>query len=104
MQSIKEIINSPATPFSGSSLTFNMVAEQIEQRFGSKERKVFDPKHNCRTFAGWLQLGWRVKKGEKALRSVTFVEVKDADGNIVKRFPRKISLFYYRQVEKIDSV
>ena len=101
MKSIKEVMDTP-TPYSGSSHTFALVADQVEERFGPKARKEFDPYHTCRTFAGWLQLGYRVKKGQKALQSVTYVEKKDAVGNIVERFPRKISLFLLDQVEKVS--
>lgn len=104
IQSIKEIIDGPAiSPYTGSANTFNLVAKQIEKRWGKSEVKNYDPYKNALTFKSWIKLGYRVKKGEKAIRSITFVEVEDAQGNIVKRVPRTVFLFYYRQVEKIND-
>jgi hypothetical protein len=103
MQSIQEILEDSPTPYTGSSKTFEMVAEQIEARWGKKEVKNFDPETNTRTFASWLKLGYRVKKGEKALKSVTYIEKKDAEGKVVQKYPRTVNLFYFRSVEPIKE-
>ena len=55
---------------------------------------------NALTFTKWAILGYRVKKGERAIRSITFVEKKDEEGNVIRRFKRVVCLFYYLQVEK----
>jgi hypothetical protein len=105
MQSIQDIISGPpVSNYTGSEATRNMVAEQIKAKWGSSELKNYDPyKNTALTFAKWVSLGYRVKKGEKALRSITFLEVKDANGNITKRIKHKVFLFYYKQVEKIKA-
>ena len=54
-----------------------MIEQQIEARWGKSEVKNYDPFHSARTFNSWVKLGFRVKKGEKALRSVTVIETKD---------------------------
>lgn len=101
MKTIKEVLEASPTPYSGSTNTFNMVADQIERRFGSKARKEYDARTNCRTFASWLQLGYRVKAKEKALQSITYVEKKDEAGNVTEKYPRKVSLFFISQVQKV---
>lgn len=102
MKNIQQVLKeSPASSYTGSSQTFDMVSNQIKARWGETELKNYDPFHNTRTFRSWLSLGFRVKKGEKALRSITFVEEKDEQGNIIKRIPRAVFLFYYKQVELI---
>ncbi|MSU45001.1 hypothetical protein EXS45_02365 [Candidatus Nomurabacteria bacterium] len=105
MQSVKEILeNGPAvSPYTGSTTTYDMVAEQIKKRWGDKEVKNYDPYSNARTFAQWVRLGYRVKKGERSLKSITFISKKDAKGNIIKRYPRKINLFYYRSMEPVNN-
>jgi cell division protein FtsX len=104
MQSIKEIIlDSPVTAYTGSETTRAMIEEQIKERWGETEVKNFDPRHSARTFKSWVNLGYRVKKSEKALKSITYVEVKDAEGNVTKKYKRPCFLFYYRQVEKITN-
>jgi len=100
MKSIDELVASP-TPYSGSEHTFAMVADQIEKRFGLKARKEYDARANCRTFAAWLKLNYRVKPHERSLRSITYIEKKDATGNVIKTYPRVVHLFFISQVEKI---
>ena len=101
MKSVNEVLEASPTPYSGSIHTFNMVADQIEKRFGPKARKEYRAETNCRSYASWLQLGFRVKAKERALQSITYIEKKDSAGNVVETYPRKISLFFVSQVEKI---
>lgn len=102
MQSIKEIIEGPVTNYHSSEATRSLISEQIKERWGESELKNYDPFYTARTFKSWLSLGYKVRKGEKALRSITFIETKDAEGNVLKSIKRPVFLFYYRQVEKIE--
>ena len=101
MQSIKEIMAGPSiSGFTGSTATRDMVAAEIERRYGKAEVKKYDPEGNtCLTFAKWLSLGYAPRKGEKAIRSLTFVEQKDTEGNVIKKIPRPVFLFYVKQIE-----
>ena len=100
MKSMKEIMSGPSVSgFSGSKTTRDMVSAEIERRFGKAEQKKYDPERNCLTFAKWLSLGFCVKRGEKCIRSTTFIEQADAEGNVIKTIPRPVFLFYYLQVE-----
>ena len=102
MQSISEIISkSPVSPYTGSDMTRDMVLEQIIERYGEEEAEQFDPYSNCRTFAAWASMGFRIKKNERALKSVTFIEKKDDKGNVVKKIKRTVFLFYYKQCELV---
>jgi len=104
MKSIQEALKeSPVSPYTGSEKTFELVANQIKARWGESELKNYDPFHNARTFRSWLSLGFRVRKNEKALRSIVYTETKDTKGNVIKKARRHIYLFYYRQVEKINA-
>jgi antirestriction protein ArdC len=95
----------------GSERTAEIVREEIAQRWGEEEAKQYDPLKNCFTFQTWNKLGYRVKKGEKAIRSITYVEAKDkgdrnekdtTDGEEqkVRKYPKTVYLFYRTQVEK----
>jgi hypothetical protein len=63
---------------------------------------------NCFTIQTWNKLGYRVKKGEKAIRSITYVEAKDSTTDAddeeeetdVVKYPKTVYLFYRTQVEK----
>ena len=104
MKNIQEALKeSPVSAYTGSEKTFGLVSKQIVDRWGEAELKNYDPFHNARTFKSWISLGFRVRKGEKALRSIVYTETKDAKGNVIKKARRPVFLFYYRQVEKINA-
>lgn len=104
MKSIKEILedDSITSNYQGSEKTREMVQEQIKRIYGEQEIKNYDP-FKTFTFAGWLHLGYRPKKGSKALKSITFVERKNEKGEVISKYPRTINLFYYRSVEPIAN-
>lgn len=89
--------------YTGSTTTYDMVAAEIEKRWGSDEIERYDAERNCLPFSKWLQLGYCVRKNERAIRSVTFIEKKDAEGKVVKKYRRIVCLFYYLQVKPLKS-
>jgi len=92
----------------GSERTADAVREEIARRWGEDEAAKYDPLTNCFTIQTWNKLGFRVKKGEKAIRSITYVEGKDQaetddEGDAeqeVRTYPKTVHLFYRTQVEK----
>ncbi|MFH1233393.1 MAG: hypothetical protein V1649_01940 [Patescibacteria group bacterium] len=103
IQSIKEILAGPkVSNWHGSEKTRDMVAEQIKKIWGESELANYSAEKSALPFSVWASLGYRPKKGSKALKSVTYIERKDAQGNIIKRYPRKVNLFYYRSVVPIE--
>jgi hypothetical protein len=101
LKSVREIINSEASTYQGSEKTRSMIEKQIEERWGKAELRNYDPYFSARTFNSWVKLGFRVKKNEKALRSITVVETKDSNGEIISKVIRPCYVFFYKQVEKI---
>ena len=99
--SVKDVLELPASPYTGSELTRALVQAQIAERWGNAEAQNYDPYSNAFTFAQWLKRGYRVIKGQRALHSVTYRIVKDATGEIVKRLPKTVHLFYIKQVQKM---
>lgn len=104
MQNIKEFKNIPLTNYKGSLATKSLAEEFIREKYGAQEIKNMDCFHNLRTFNSWLKAGYRVRKGEKALKSYTFMS-EDKEGNLTlkKYYRRPVFLFYYRQVEAINN-
>lgn len=103
IKSIKEILAGPkVSNYHGSEKTRDMVASQVEAIWGKSELKNYNPEKSALPFSVWVNLGYRPKKGSKALKSITYIERKDAQGNIIKRYPRKVNLFYYRSVEPMN--
>ena len=84
----------------GSVNTAENVRKQILERWGQEEANQYDPKSNCLTFKQWIEHGYRVKKGEKAIKSFTMIEQKDEKGEVIRKFAKTVNLFYIHQVEK----
>ncbi|OHA37770.1 MAG: hypothetical protein A3H57_04825 [Candidatus Taylorbacteria bacterium RIFCSPLOWO2_02_FULL_43_11] len=99
MQSIKEI--ALASPYRGSEKTCEMVREQIRERWSDELADEFDPYTDAMPAVSWMAYGYRIRKGEKALKSVTFVEVKDEKGEVVRKIRRVVNLFHHCQVLKL---
>ena len=97
---IKQIISN----WTGSEKTSDLVRNQIAERWGAEEAKRYDPRENCLTFKAWLENGYSVRKGEKAIRSFIVVEKKDEKtGEVVEKRLKNISLFYEKQVDKLPA-
>ena len=92
--------------YQGSLKNKEMVEFQIAKRWGKKEVEKYNPRKNCFTYLTWQKKGYQIKKGEKALKSVTWIrkQVIDDETNKVTRtfsFPKVINLFYKKQVKKV---
>ncbi len=85
----------------GSENTAESVRKQILSRWGEEEAGKYDPKCNCLTFKQWHAHGYLVKKGEKALKSITIIEKRNEKGEVVEKYPKTVNLFYVRQVEEM---
>ncbi len=99
MQSIKEI--TLASPYRGSEKTCEMVREQIRERWGDELADDFDPYTDAMPLISWTAYGYRIRKGEKALKSITILEQKNEAGDVVKKIRRTVNLFHHCQVLKV---
>ena len=85
--------------WTGSEITESLVRKQVSTRWGTEEAERYNPKVNCLTIKKWNEGGYRVKKGEKALKSYIVIEKKDKKGEVVSKYPKQINLFYQKQVK-----
>lgn len=103
MTEIKEI----TSIYQGSVHTYSEIKGQIAERFGQEAAEAYNPTTNCFTFNRWIQEGYKVKKGEKALRTYTYIKSEKTDvktGEVQAfRYPKGVCLFYIDQVEKIEG-
>src|SRR3989338_5922750 len=99
MKQVKEVL---VSPYRGSETTYEMVKEQIEKRWGEECAEEFDPHTDAMPYSSWAAHGFVVKKGQRALKSITFIEVKDENDKVVRKVKRTVNLFHKRQVEKIS--
>ena len=98
IKSVQEIIKSP---WRGSEKTAELIREQLRARYNDEIADSFDASKDAMPFASWLSYGYRVRKGEKALKSVTYVDIEDDDGMSEKKIRRNVNLFHKCQVEKV---
>jgi hypothetical protein len=87
----------------GSERTADAVRDEIERRWGRSEAENYDPLTNCFTYQTWKAKGYFVKKGEKAIRSITYVETRgetEEGEEVSTTYPKTVYLFYIKQVEK----
>lgn len=89
--------------YRGSIKTAKMVRDQIRERYGSEAADSYEPSRSARTYKNWIKNGFIVKKGEKALESITMIDRKDSSGKVIESYPKKIFLFYQSQVERIQN-
>ena len=101
MENIKSIIKST---YRGSTATKEIVAQELERRYGSEEAKKYDPYTNCLTYRQWLAHNFRVRRGEHAIRSFTRIERKNEAGEVISTYPKRVNLFYYLQVEPVNQI
>lgn len=98
MKKVKEILKSP---WRGSEKTLELVREQLRERYNDDVADEFDAAKDAMPFSCWLSYGYRVRKGEHALKTITFVEVLNNKGEVEKKIKRTCNLFHRKQVEKI---
>lgn len=102
MKTIGEAIEDAiVSPWRGSEQTAEHVREQLRERYGDDVADEFNPTTDAMPLLSWAAYGFRVRKGEKALKSVSFVEVKNDRGEVEKKIRRVVNLFHRRQVEKV---
>lgn len=94
-----EHIKTAITNWHGSSKTAESIREEVRKRWGDEVAKEYDPTWSARPYSAWRKLGFQVKKGETALRSITAVETKDSKGKVVSRHFRPVFLFHYKQLD-----
>ncbi|MEI6296503.1 MAG: hypothetical protein WCO84_02535 [bacterium] len=87
--------------YTGSKETFEAVRLQILERYGQEAADEYDPNIHCMTYKKWLENGYKVRLGEKSLRSMTIVEKKGPDGSVIARYPKQVCLFHYCQVREL---
>ena len=92
------LANRPRSNYQGSEKTLAMVKEQVKERWGIRAANSFDPYHDAMTATAWFAAGFKIKRGEKALRSITFIETEDDSGNLHHKVRRGVNLFHKRQV------
>ncbi len=99
MKTVKETL---VSPWRGSEKTAADVREQVRDRFGVDAADDFDPTTDAMPFSSWLAQGYAVRKGSKALKSVTILEMIDPeDEKKVRKVRRVVNLFHRRQVDKV---
>jgi len=99
MENLSQIMAVPSS-YRGSEKTAAKVKEEIARRW-PKLADSYDPRFTTRTFRQWAKIGYRVKQGEKAIKSITVIEQTDSKGRVIKKYPKVVNLFHLNQVERV---
>jgi hypothetical protein len=100
MKTIRETL---VSPWRGSSKSEEDVREQVREKFGDEAAEEFDASKDAMPFSSWLAQGYAVRKGSKALKSITIIEMKDPeDEKKVRKIKRTVNLFHRKQVDRIS--
>ena len=102
MKAIKEVIaDQIVSPWRGSEKSEESVREQIRAKYGYECATEFQASTDAMPYKSWASYNFRVKKGERALKSITILEVKDEKGEVISKIARTVNIFHKRQVAKI---
>ena len=71
---------------------------QIEKKFGKKIAAETNLKEDIKTFARWHFDGYRIKPGAESLRGVRLEDVRNKEGEVIKRIPKPVRYFHRYQV------
>ncbi len=97
-----EIETLPKTNFMGSQRNYDSVKQQLLERYGEEIADEYDPFVNCRTYNDWKKNNYLVNRGARSFKAVVVVEKKDKDGQVIKKYPKTICLFFRNQVHKVE--
>ena len=97
-----EIETLPNTNYMGSKKNYESVKSQLLERYGKEIADEYDPFVNCRTYNDWAKNSYVVNRGARSFKAVVVVEKKDKEGNVIKRYPKTICLFFRNQVHKVE--
>ena len=102
MKSIKQVVaDQIVSPWRHSEKSEADVREQIRARWGDDLAEDFSAAKDAMPHKSWASYNFRVKRGERALKSRTVVEIKNEKDEIVKKICRTVNLFHRRQVEPV---
>lgn len=105
MKKVSEVLEPKiVTGYTGSQATYDDVKNQLLERFGPDVARDYNPATNCATYNTWKKAGYEVIKGEKSLKSVTFIEKEDEKTGEIVKIRRTISLFHRCQVKLAEPV
>lgn len=105
MKSINTILQERGveSPWRGSEKTAELMREQIRERFGDKEAKVYDPKRHVMSLRHWGRFGVKIRAGESALRTYTIIENDHEEEGEQKSVRRSIPVFHYLQTDLVQQ-
>ncbi|HEY4506306.1 MAG TPA: hypothetical protein VJJ24_02580 [Candidatus Paceibacterota bacterium] len=102
MKSVKQIMTeSIVSPWRGSEKSEADVRKQIREKYGDECADEFQASTDAMPYRSWASYNFRVKRGERALKSITILEIRNEKDEVVRKVKRTVNLFHRKQVEKI---
>lgn len=99
--------NNNVSEYKGSKVNFQTCYSYIAERWGNKEAESYNPYENCFTLKKWNELGYRVIKGEHAIKCLNYIPItkinEKGEDEQVGVYPKTVNLFYILQVRKVEQ-
>ncbi len=74
---------------------------QIREKFGKKIADETNLEEDLKTFSRWHFDGYRIKPGAESLRGVRLENVRNKEGEVIKRIPKPVRYFHRYQVRYV---
>lgn len=90
--------------WTNSEKSYNLVTSQIVERWGEDALERHNPKTSCYTFSKWLKHGYTIRKGEKAIKSYSVMDICDENEKVIATISIPVNLFHRKQIIRISKV
>ena len=95
--------NKLVSSYKSGTKSVEFVRQQLLEKYGKEISESYDPRFHVFTMKDLNQAGYRVRKGEKALKSFVVREVAGEEGKAARRYVKPVNLFHLAmQCEKIN--
>lgn len=61
--------------------SYNLVVEQIKERWGDDEVKARNPRLYCLTYEKWKKHGYAVRRNERAIKAYSVAKIANENGH-----------------------
>ncbi|MBL7058522.1 hypothetical protein ISS03_04240 [Patescibacteria group bacterium] len=89
--------------WTNSEKSYNEVVSQIIERWGEETLERYKPRLSCYTFPKWLKNGYTVRKGEKAIKTNSIMDIQDENEKVIATISIPVNLFHRKQIIRVPK-
>ncbi len=84
--------------WTNSESSYNLVVNQIKERWGEEQLKRHNPRLSCYTFTKWKKHGYSVKRNERAIKAYSVADIQNESEQTIATISIPVNLFHRCQV------